>query len=167
VTLSTSTDNLGDLMDRAAIRDDRRRRREPWNGDALARLVLWNGAGLVLVVLGWYEASGRGRPGPGISWLNVSILGLLVSGAANGMWLLRQRRTVTMARVSILPVLHRDAALSEGPLKMPAHDEESVTRVWIPGLTRYHRQGCPLIAGKEVSPTQGLEPLAACEMCEP
>src|SRR5437016_2674739 len=75
----------------------------PWTVDHLVSVVLANAFGLLMVFAGWYEASGVSKVGAAIGWLDLSIGGLLVAGVANGIWLLRGRQAVMLARVSVLP----------------------------------------------------------------
>jgi hypothetical protein len=135
----------------------------PWSPEGLARLLVTNGAGLVLVALGWYQASGQVTVRGQLTWLNVSLAGLGVSGVANGAWLVRGRQAVGMARSA----LFQDRSEASAP-PHPGPDDRPVTG---PGMTRFHRATCPLAAGKVVSPApraqherRGLVP---CEVCDP
>src|SRR6266567_188902 len=65
--------------------------------------LMANGIGLVLVFVGWWEASGLGAAHNQLAWLNLSLLGLVAAGGANGLWLARGRRVVTLARAVVLP----------------------------------------------------------------
>ena len=75
----------------------------PWSPDHLVGLVVANGIGVVLVFVGWWEASGLGSAHNQLAWLNLSLLGLVAAGGANGLWLARGRRVVTLARAAVLP----------------------------------------------------------------
>jgi len=134
----------------------------PWSPEGLARLVLTNGAGLVLLALGWYQASGQVTVRGQLTWLNVGLAGLGVGGVANGAWLLRGRQAVGMARSALLLDRGDASPPPQGP------DETPVTG---PGMTRFHRAACPLAAGKVVSPAPRAEHvrrgLAPCEVCDP
>jgi hypothetical protein len=125
--------------------------------------VLTNGAGLVLLALGWYQASGQVTVRGQLTWLNVSLAGLGVGGVANGAWLLRGRQAVGMARSALFQ--DRDEG-SPPPDQGP--DDTPVTG---PGMTRFHRAQCPLAAGKVVSSAPRAvherRGLAPCEVCAP
>ena len=134
----------------------------PWSPDGLARLLLTNGAGLVILALGWYQASGQVTVRGQLTWLNVSLAGLGVGGIANGAWLLRGRQAVGMARAALVQERGDTSPPHPGP------DDRPVTG---PGMTRFHRAACPFVAGKVVSPApradhvrRGLVP---CEVCDP
>ncbi len=135
----------------------------PWSPEGLARLLLTNGAGLVVLALGWYQASGQVTVRGQLTWLNVSLVGLGVSGVANGAWLVRGRQAVGMARSALL----QDRA-EVWPPPQPGPDDRPVTG---PGMTRFHRAACPLAAGKVVSPARRAEHerrgLVPCEVCAP
>lgn len=135
----------------------------PWSPEGLARLLLTNGAALVLLALGWYQASGQVTIRGQLTWLNVSLAGVGLGGVANGAWLLRGRQAVGMARSALL----QDRGIP-GPAPKRGPDGTPVTG---PGMTRFHRAGCPFAAGKVVEPApraaherQGLVP---CEVCDP
>jgi hypothetical protein len=145
----------------------------PFTVDRLLLLVVVNIAGITLVTTGWWMASGLSHPGPQIAWVNVSLLGLLVAGAANGVWLAQGRRAVTLARAAVLPAPRRD----EGPTRSTAAaatraaDLNVGALVTGPGMTRYHRASCALVAGKAIIPADSgahqAAGLDACEVCRP
>src|SRR5438128_8907761 len=75
----------------------------PWSPDHLVRLLVANVIGLVFVAVGWWTAAGQGSTRHQLAWLNLSLLGLVAAGGANGLWVARGRRVVTLARATVLP----------------------------------------------------------------
>ena len=124
-----------------------------------------NSIGLVLIIAGWYQASGEVTVRGQLTWLNVSMVGLGVSGWANGMWLWRGRQVIGLARATMLPL----ASNRKGPRPTPALPESSL--VTGPGMSRFHRPSCPLVAGKDVSGETlahfERRGLTACDVCQP
>src|SRR5437879_652815 len=74
----------------------------PWTGEALVRLAIGDGVALFLIVLSWYEASGTVSTSTSVAWFKAGIVGLVVAGTSNALWLLRGRKAVGLARVALL-----------------------------------------------------------------
>jgi hypothetical protein len=143
--------------------------RGPWTTDEVARLVVANAVGFAVVVAGAFETTIsddvlRTR----LSWLQVSVLGLVIAAVANGMWLLRVRTTLVLAREAVLDPAHR--AWLAGPVAAAAQDGSTVL-VAGDGMTRYHRASCQLVAGRatraRTRAEHEREGLSPCEVCEP
>jgi hypothetical protein len=130
----------------------------------VVRIVVANAVALVLLVAGWYHAAGAGDVRTQLTWLNLSLAGLAVSAVSNGLWLLRGRQVVGLARVAMLPDVPKRHA-NTSTLAPPG------AVVTSKGMTRFHRPGCPLVAGRSVrdgSATALVERgLSPCEICEP
>ena len=75
----------------------------PWTFEQFVSLVIANVTGLGLMIVGWWQTDGRDSTSEQLGWLNLSILGLVVAGSANVLWLARGRRTVTLAKSLVLP----------------------------------------------------------------
>jgi hypothetical protein len=154
-----------------------------WSPDQLVSLLMFNGLALVLVLVGYWQAAGLGRTDDQLAWLNLSLLGLIVSGGTNGLWLARGRRMVTLARAAVLtcmpglavPTGHRNCQVPAGATRRPQPVRVAragpVDLVAGTAMSYYHRAGCLLAAGKEVTvgtkaghETAGLRP---CEVCQP
>ena len=126
---------------------DRRGQPHPWQ---VAHLLVWYvgaGAGLVVILVAWWGASGTTRVPALVTWVNVGVAGLVVSGLANLVWLLEGRRAVGERRYAVLgdPDV---SALTQRPAAGSAADEPLVAAG---PMTRYHRTGCPAVSGKQVS----------------
>lgn len=138
----------------------------PWTPEGLARLLLMNGAALVLLIVGWYQTSGQLTLRGQLTWFNVSLAGLGLAGFANGAWLLRGRQAVGLARAATVPVA---SGAGDGGAARPW--SQSTKLVAGPGMSRYHHPSCPFAAGRDVAPAtwedhedEGLVP---CEVCLP
>jgi hypothetical protein len=127
------------------------------------------GIGLLLgaaVLFGsWARASGVEEPRPAIAALGVAVFGLvLVALGAVGSTLTVKRHTqLRKARLFGPWLAAGDAAPSAAAVA-------AGSLVAVAGLTRYHRGGCPSVAGLPVrsverrSLPRGLEP---CRLCDP
>jgi hypothetical protein len=138
----------------------------PWSSEHVARLLVAELVGLVLVLVGWWQAAGSGSVRTGLAWLNLCLAGLVVAGVGNGLWLLRGRQVVTLARVEVLGV----PASAETPVVVPSSNGHGGL-VSGSGLARFHRPGCVLVAGKGVEVATWVSHdragRRACEVCEP
>jgi hypothetical protein len=145
-----------------AVRLNAPHRSGPWSSSQLAGLVAGNSLAVLLAFVGWLRASGEGRAGDQIVWLNVSFAGVVVALVANGFFLARGRQTVRLAT----PV-----ALTGSAPAAAAGTRRAGRVVAVTGLKRYHRPECALVTGKTLDEAQadsfagaGLIP---CEVCEP
>jgi hypothetical protein len=139
------------------------RTRVPWAvGDAIG-LYLGTLAGLVMIFVAWYNASGSGHLATLVAWTNLGVGGIIVSGTANALWLLSGRRAVG----------ERRRWLVEEPAPMP--DEIPQTKglrlLAGPGMTRFHLENCPLVVGKAATAASRQQHVAdgrrPCGVCEP
>jgi hypothetical protein len=138
-----------------------------WSRDLVSRLLVANGVGCAVILAGAYEASLDTTTRNAISWLMVSLLGLAIAGVANAMWLLRCRGSLAVTTRALVDARRR-LGLPGATAAGSANGDDWVT---VPGLRRYHRPDCPLVAGRRVSrvdsATVARSDLAACEVCEP
>jgi hypothetical protein len=155
----------------------------PWVVSDLLLLYLANVAGLLLILVAWFEASGAVDLNAQIVWLNVGAIGVIVAGSGNVLWLLTGRRGVGELRQALTPALSAHFAqvgeLTGGGTVAPTTSFEP--RVEDPGLfvsgadmTRYHRPECLLVRDKEVRAApatrhraRGLQPCQVCGSGEP
>jgi hypothetical protein len=139
----------------------------PW---VVPDLFRWFGllcVAAVTLVVAWWGVSGTSRVAGLITWVNVGVGAVVVSGLANMTWLLQGRRAVAARRRALF------ADLGAGP---PAADVMAVPdvgelRLAVPGATRHHRAGCVALAGKPVERAtvaeherRGRRP---CGLCDP
>jgi hypothetical protein len=124
--------------------------------------------GLGALFLSWWAASGTGKLNRQITWMFVAILGIVVIGAGNFLWLLAGRRAVGARRRTLLEGLEAlDAdVLASGT---DTTRDDAPIYLTIAGSTRYHLPSCLLVRGKAASSVdpkkrRGAKP---CEMCRP
>jgi hypothetical protein len=145
------------------------------------RMRTWLGlvvavVGAVLLVVGWYAVSGEtdiGRQMPYVVSACIPGAALLIAGAvllAAERW--RDAAARTDEKVDALYALFTEPRADLTPPAAPSADTGLDGQlVALDGTTRYHRSGCPLVAGKpghavatgDVASGQ-LEP---CPVCEP
>jgi hypothetical protein len=137
----------------------------PWTPEQLVRVVTVNLVGSALIFAAWYEASGTTTVSGELAWFNLGILALVLAGGANGLWLVRGRQSIGLARTMMFgePVNEKHATYP--------HTTSSSIFVASPGAAHYHQQDCALSMGRTVvtaSRDEHLEAgLVACEVCEP
>jgi len=134
--------------------------KRPWTEEQLAQLLVLHIVSLVGILASWYGAAHVGSMSGRMLWLNLAIGGLVVAALGDAMWLLRLRRSVTARRVSLLIIApHGEPSRSEGRL------------VVVKGMTRYHRETCPLVMRKAVTvssrSTHERARRVPCEACQP
>jgi hypothetical protein len=145
------------------------RRSVPWQVGDLLLLYLANVGGLLLIVVAWFEASGAVSQDAQILWLDVGIVGVIVAGAGNVLWLLTGRRGVGELRRALTPALMARFAepSAEAAPAVPATDPGQL--VAGADMTRYHRADCLLVVGKEVrlapEETHYARGRRACQVC--
>ncbi|GAA0616508.1 hypothetical protein GCM10009547_18220 [Sporichthya brevicatena] len=129
-----------------------------WARTDLALVVGANAVGLVLIVVGWLGSSDALTLNAGVDWLKVGIVGVIFAGVCNGLFLLRGRRAVGLARRAVLGVPRDRRAVVV---------EDEVALVARPGSRRVHRPTCPMVAGKPVEAVAAVGDLTPCELCRP
>lgn len=138
----------------------------PWSAEQLARLVVSQLTAFAVIMVAWYQTSGTGLVQRQLAWLCVGVVGLVVAGAGNALWLLRGLRHIQLAQRAALP-----AATRSRPEPAPAKSGAAPLLVSGASLTRYHLPDCALVAGKETfaAPRPGHEPAdrRPCEVCRP
>ncbi len=127
---------------------ERRGRPYPWQ---VAHLLVWYvgaAAGLVVILVAWWGASGTTRLPTLITWVDVAVVGVVVSGMANLVWLLEGRRAVGERRYAVLG----DPDLTAGAAQRTVADlGGELSLVAAEAMTRYHRAACPAVAGRHVA----------------
>ena len=133
----------------------------PWDRRDVLRWSVTVFAGGLTSGLAWWLASGRVKFDEQMPFASVAVIGLLLGGYAHLSWLLRGRRAVGVRRLSLLgdPVRRPTA---------PAAGRSSAGPVFlaVDGRARYHRPGCPLLAGRAaVSGIRAVHEAAARRPC--
>lgn len=166
----------------------------PWTTEQLVGLIAANIVGLMLVGVGWWQTLSRDESASDqFGWFNLAVVGLIVAGCANVLWLARGRRTVTLAKTAVLPHawIRGSRANGFGPaagvwssvpgLPAPAGPVlNGATRSTPPrtgaylaaeGMSRYHRPDCILVAGKAAIAAAPADHVSGgrrpCEICQP
>ena len=138
----------------------------PWAPDHVVRFAAGNAVGLLLIATGWWQISDLGIVRDQLAWFVVSLVGLGVSGATNGIWLLRGQRAVTDARTGMAVALTARRKLAAAPAATNGHG-----LVTVPATARYHRAGCALVSGRAIEEAGRSAHEAAgrrpCEACCP
>jgi hypothetical protein len=136
----------------------------PWGDRSLAILVGGWLCGLVGVGAGWFGASGTADVPAQMSWVDLAVAGVVVSGVTNCLWLTAGRRAVGQRRAALVDIEPPQPT----PLR-PARLADVTTSFdffQVPGQRMVHRPDCPLLAGKErqpATPAQG----PPCGVCAP
>lgn len=140
----------------------------PWRVSDVMSLVAALLVGAVAILVGWIGVSGEPAPARQTGWMNVGIAGLVIAGVGTAVWLMTARRAIGQRRRQLLA----DVATGAGPA---GPDSTIVTRpetlVALPGMTRYHRSSCELVAGKGAKSLTGRHrrstTLMPCGVCQP
>ncbi|MCU1692605.1 MAG: hypothetical protein JWM64_1696 [Frankiales bacterium] len=135
----------------------------PWSAATIGVVSVLHVVALGLLLSAWFGASTRALPDEQIPWLNLGVVGIMVAGAANVVWLLVARRAVAgraraaSARIhTVLPEV--DAA---PPVVLRATEDLVVAA----GQQTAHVATCPLVRGKQADLV--TTPLPACRVCQP
>lgn len=145
---------------------DRRGQPFPWQVSHLLVWYLGAGLGLTVIVAAWWGSSGTTSVTTLITWVDVGVVGVVVSGIANLLWLLEGRRAVGERRYAVLGDV--DVSLHA---QAPALPESEQPLVATEQMTRYHRPSCPAVAGKQVTAAARADHESAgrsrCGICQP
>jgi hypothetical protein len=144
----------------------------PWTAEDLLRWAgLWV-VGLVLLGVGWYQASGKGSFGAQVAPTDLAVAGAIVVCVANVVWILNGRRAVGRRMHALLAPIEQltDLHLSA---RATAAGESNQNEVLVagPGTRHYHRASCQLAAGRNWPALSGVDLAAsdrtACGVCRP
>lgn len=104
-----------------------------------------------------------------VAWTNLGVVGLIVFGAGNALWLLRGRRALGARRVALvrLEPARDDQTMARTPSATADAGSGLATLVLLPGVDLVHRRSCPLVAGKQVVPASPNPETASCGVCSP
>lgn len=139
----------------------------PWSIEGLVRLVSLNLFAVLLVAASTYQVVRQdGTTDQALAWFNLGVLGVGIAGVANALWIFRGRRAVGLARSALFaPWTTGDATAA-----LHAVDDDG-QRLGLRSSDRFHRPGCPMVAGKQVQggSWEGFveSGRTACEICQP
>jgi hypothetical protein len=136
----------------------------PWLRTDIVRVAWWVALGIAINFVAWYGASGSTLWSTQTGWIVVGILAAAVVAVGCIGWLVSGLRSVSAARAEVVRGLARP---SLPVIVVPAADE----LVAGPRMTRFHQNGCRLVAGKKYAVVGTTEIVArqllACGVCEP
>lgn len=138
-----------------------------WGTRPRVALILGNLVALAAMAGAWWAVSGSRSASDQHSLLMVGMAGVLMAGAANGIWLGAGRKAIRTARSTILPTPPEGALSGYSGVA----DIDSEVLVTGNGMSWYHRSGCLLSVGKSVAPATRREHELAgrspCAVCRP
>ena len=152
-------------MARAAPGTEERVATGPWSRRNLAVIAVTTMIGGALLVLSWAGVSGEVTLDDQLGWLALGVLGLFLVTLANA-------RCIVVGRQAVRG-LRAPRSTRPRPSARPASGVEPrlVMVICAAPTTRFHRDDCPLVAGKATSPgpRAGFEAdgLVACGVCRP
>jgi len=162
-------DELSGLLDQHGDPSDGVRR-----GGGAVVLVAGLAAALLLAI-GWFWASGADDQRGAIPGLLVAIAALLAADLVEGSSIWRASRSLTSRKVTLLDAVSARCLVADlrsgpiGPAPTPAPAPADGTVLTVDGLRRYHRPGCPTMAGVDATavPRDRVSPdLLPCRLCE-
>lgn len=140
----------------------------PWRTADLLGSAVITGAGLTGVVGAWYGGSDQADWPDALPWVSLGSVAITVAMLGLVAWLVSGFRRVRRLRREVLPALHAYAG-TRGAAAAGAQASGSAGFVTAAGMTRFHRPGCPLVAGKPVRPLPVNTPegsaLVPCGVC--
>lgn len=140
----------------------------PWRVGSVLGLYIAVSVGALLLVLGWWGASGASEPSQQMLWINLGVIGILLSGVGVGYWLLTGQRAVGKRRRAVLALMGVDKPDPRALEEVVSSLDDLVAA---PAMTRYHRTSCPLAAGKAVRVASLAAHRSAgrrpCGICQP
>lgn len=138
-------------------------------GGSHTGLFLIVAASAVVLGAGWFWASGADNEDGAIPGLLLALGALVAAALVQGVTLWRARRSFSRRKTTLLDEVSTRWPVMDLPpeSRQPAHEVNTVLTA--DGLRRYHRPGCPTMAGVDavVVPRDRLNPdLLACQLCE-
>jgi hypothetical protein len=142
-------------------------RRQPlWLPSDVALLAALNlVAGALLVASAW-ATTATDDLSVRVAWVNLGVLGLLVAGTGNALWLLAGRRAIGERRADLM-----DVPVIEGDDTSVVLAQPSTRLVSVARASHFHRDDCALVRGKTVTAAARSRHERAgrtpCGICEP
>ena len=128
-----------------------------WSRPARQLTVSGQAIGIVLGVIGYVGTHGQHSIERQIVWLNIAVVGALVAGCAQAIWLLEGRRSVSLLRRRVMI-----STFGTGTVASTATIDGAVT---VSGGRSYHDPACVLVHGKEMRPFDGEPGVRPCSVC--
>jgi hypothetical protein len=141
----------------------------PWRTGELVRVGVVCAAGLIGVAVAWYGASAQADWPDTLPWASLGAAAVTVAMLGLVAWLMAALRRVRRLRREVMPWL--EAAVSTPGITATVRTARGADFVTVGGMTRFHRPGCPLVAGKPVRPLTiedaRISALGPCGVCGP
>ena len=145
-------------------------RQSPWSSEDVIRWVALWAIGVIMLVIGWYLASGRPTFQSQLVPTDIAIGGAILVCLANVLWLLNGRQAVGQRMQSLLgsvaEAVNVDLSTSGGSMH-----EAGVRLVAGPGLHHFHRETCVMASGRDWptynSGDDGELGRVPCTVCRP
>lgn len=119
----------------------------------LRRVAAVQGVTIVLALVAWGGSEAESSPDGQVVWVVLASLAVVLSGAVNGVWLVRARRAIGIRKRQVAARLrevgdrHAPSALGD------TGTEAAVTTVVVDGMSLYHRLDCVLAEGRRGAQT--------------
>lgn len=137
----------------------------PWGAAVRRRVVFGHVAALTLGVAGCLSANAQTSLDDQVPWIDVVVLAGLVSAAAQALWLVEGRRSISMLRRQVIE--RRGSAVATGPqaLPVPVEPSSAGALVTVDGGSWHHRPDCLLVRGKVLRPVGARVRTEPCSVC--
>ena len=139
----------------------------PWRLYDVLVVYAATALGFGLLVVAYWGASSTAEMSRQLPWVNVAIVGIMVLGTGNAVWLLNGRRAVGERRRRLVA----DPEMGDGEHPGAVTSVVTDRPVAAAGMRHYHRPDCQLVAGKSVRATTLAQHRRArrqpCGMCQP
>jgi hypothetical protein len=133
----------------------------PWTRKQCRALAFLHAVVLAVIVGSYWKSSRQAHPSDQLTWLNLSVVAMLVAGGADALFFARGHRATSRMRRRIF---------APAPIARDMTDRQD-TFVAVEGTRRYHVAGCAFVVGKAVTAAPGAHHTAAgrspCEVCRP
>lgn len=145
---------------------------EPWTRSHLTWLAAVQVLAGAVLTGAWFGASDELVFTRQIPHLDLAVVGTMVAGVVNVLWIAQGRSAVRRRKAAFLRrvALVLPATVPGGETSEPSADAMPTTAVVSAvRMTRYHRPDCPLVDGKEVQPLTAPEAAdrRPCGLCRP
>ena len=119
----------------------------PWTAKQRLLLGVLLAVGVAGLIAGYVGTSGTLRVSRQVAWINVTGVGLLISGAGIIFFLTAARREIGRRRLSLFGDVAGTTTVDVTTAAGPAAAGDFVAA---PTMTRYHRSDCSFVEGKQV-----------------
>lgn len=133
----------------------------PWSRATRRRVLVAMVCSLFALTSAYAGASAEDSLSEQAFWLDLAVLGSIVAGSAQAIWLVQGRRSVSQLRRHALRTMTRSVVPSG---EAAPSDADYVTVAAAPWV---HRPSCLLAFGKDTQPALDRSADAPCPVCRP